>query len=66
MKNTVRLFAFTMTLAACVDAANAQQPKKLARVCYLGNTVTATAEMIKPFQQRLREIGYVKIYGIQQ
>ena len=60
MKNTVRLFAFTMTLAACVDAANAQQPKKLARVCYLGNTVTATAEMIKPFQQRLREIGYVE------
>ena len=40
--------------------ADAQQPKKVARICYLGNTVTLTAEMIKPFQQRLREIGYVE------
>ena len=37
-----------------------QQPKKVARICYLGNTVSATAEIIKPFQQRLREIGYVE------
>jgi putative ABC transport system substrate-binding protein len=38
----------------------AQQPKKLARICYLGNTVSGTAEAIKPFQHRLREIGYVE------
>ncbi len=39
---------------------DAQHPKKVARVCYLGNTVSATAEIIKPFQQRLRELGYVE------
>ena len=43
-----------------LETADAQQPKKVARICYLGNTVSATAEIIKPFQQRLREIGYVE------
>jgi putative ABC transport system substrate-binding protein len=45
---------------ATVSLADAQQPKKLARICYLANTVTATAEYIKPFQQRLRELGYIE------
>jgi putative ABC transport system substrate-binding protein len=40
--------------------AQAQQPKKLARVCYLGNTVTVEEAMSKPFRERLREIGYVE------
>jgi len=53
-------FAFGVAFALCGAVAEAQQPKKLARVCYLGNTVSATAESIKPFQQRLREIGYVE------
>ena len=44
----------------CGSVAEAQLPKKVARVCHLGNTVTNTAEVIKPFQQRLRELGYIE------
>ena len=56
----VGLVAVAVTFALCDVVAEAQQPKKVARICYLGNTVSLTAEMIKPFQQRLREIGYVE------
>ncbi len=34
-------------LVGCVAMADAQQPKKVARICYLGNTVSATAELHK-------------------
>jgi putative ABC transport system substrate-binding protein len=60
MKHIIGLLVICVALAACVAVAEAQQPKKLARVCYLGNTVSATAEMIQPFQQRLRELGYIE------
>jgi len=40
--------------------AEAQQPKKVARICYLGNTVSTTEINMKPFRERLREIGYVE------
>jgi ABC-type uncharacterized transport system substrate-binding protein len=60
MKHIIGLLVICVALVACGAVAEAQQPKKLARVCYLGNTVSATEEMIKPFQQRLREIGYVE------
>ena len=53
-------FALSAMLFALCSSADAQQPKKLARICYLGNTVSNTAEAIKPFQQRLREIGYIE------
>ena len=38
----------------------AQQPKKLARICYLGSTVSGTERSMKQFRERLREIGYVE------
>ena len=57
---SVGLVALAVTFALCGAVAEAQQPKKVARISYLGNTVSATAEVIKPFQQRLREIGYVE------
>ena len=60
MTKNILLWSLTTVLLTTVPSAEAQQPKKLARVCYLGNTVSATAEMIKPFQQRLRELGYVE------
>ena len=60
MKHIIGLLVIFVTLVVCVVATEAQQPKKLARICYLGNTVSLTAEMIKPFQQRLREIGYIE------
>ena len=53
-------FALAMAFGLCGAVAEAQQPKNVARVCYMGNTVSSTAEIIKPFQQRLRELGYVE------
>ncbi|MEO6162928.1 MAG: ABC transporter substrate-binding protein [Candidatus Binatia bacterium] len=53
-------WSFAFAFALCGAVADAQQPKKIARICYIGNTVSATAEMIKPFQQRLRELGYIE------
>ena len=54
------LSVIAFVLVVCVAVAEAQQAKKVARICYLGNTVSNTAEVIKPFQQRLRELGYVE------
>ena len=53
-------FALSAMLFAFCSSANAQQPKKVARICYLGNTVTVEEAMMKPFRERLREIGYIE------
>src|ERR1044071_1028395 len=43
------------------DFLDAQQPKKLFRIGYLGATsVSAIPERIKAFRQGLRELGYVE------
>ena len=60
MKHIVGLLGIFVTLVASGAVADAQQAKKVARICYLGNIVSATAEYIKPFQQRLRELGYIE------
>ena len=60
MKHIIGLLVICVALAACGAVARAQQPKKVARICYLGNIVSVTAENIKPFQQRLRELAYVE------
>jgi putative ABC transport system substrate-binding protein len=57
---SVGIFVIALTFIFGGAVVQAQQPKKLARICYLGNTVSATGEFIKPFQQRLRELGYVE------
>jgi putative ABC transport system substrate-binding protein len=44
-----------------VETADAQQPKKVARICHLGATnASNTLINMKPFRERLREIGYVE------
>jgi len=49
-----------LLLALCVPA-SAQQPQKVARICYLGAADASTsAFLMKPFRERLREIGYVE------
>ena len=60
MKKEFISFALSAMLFAFCSSANAQQPKKLARICSLGNTVTVEEAMMKPFRERLREIGYVE------
>ena len=37
----VGFLAILLLLVGCVETADAQQPKKVARICYLGNTVSA-------------------------
>ncbi len=49
-----------LLLALCVPS-SAQQPQKVARICYLGAADASTsAFLMKPFRERLREIGYVE------
>ena len=56
----VGIVAIAVTYALCGSVALAQQPKKLARVCYLGGTVANLLYNFNPFRERLREIGYVE------
>jgi len=37
-----------------------QQPKKIARIGYLGNTASTSAIDIKPFRERLSSLGYIE------
>ena len=60
MKHIIGLLVIFVTLAPCGAVADAQQPKKVARICYLGNTVSLTEIGTKPFRERLREIGYIE------
>ena len=45
-----------MLFALCVSA-QAQQPKKVPRIGYLGNTISTSATDVKAFRERLRELG---------
>ena len=47
-----------LTTASSVDA---QQPKKVPRICYLaGSNAAASAIIVKSLRERLREIGYAE------
>ena len=51
---------FAMLLAVYLSA-EAQQPKKIPWVCYLiGSTASSSTESLKPFRERLRELGYIE------
>ncbi|MDP2606135.1 MAG: ABC transporter substrate-binding protein [Deltaproteobacteria bacterium] len=56
----VGIFAIAFTFISGGAVALAQQPKKVARICYLGSTVSGTENSMKQFRERLREIGYVE------
>ncbi len=61
MKHIVGLLAIFVTLAACGDMADAQQPKKVPRIGYLSATSpSANVARIEAFRQGLRELGYVE------
>jgi putative ABC transport system substrate-binding protein len=51
---------FVVVLLAVAVLAEAQQPKKVARIGYLGGTTSNAAFNLKPFRERLRELGYVE------
>jgi ABC-type uncharacterized transport system substrate-binding protein len=60
LKRKVSIWLLASVLLATVSHAEAQQSKKLARICYLGTSASISALEMKPFRERLREIGYVE------
>ena len=54
-------FALSAMLFALCSSAEAQQPKKVARIGYLAaNSLSAFSGRIEAFRQGLRELGYVE------
>jgi len=53
-------FALSAMFFALCSSADAQQPKKVARICYLGCTSFNAAINIKQFRERLRELDYIE------
>ncbi|MBI3062643.1 MAG: ABC transporter substrate-binding protein [Deltaproteobacteria bacterium] len=61
MKKICRLLAIIMTLGGCGAIAEAQQAKKVPRIGFLGNSTAALeANLIGPFREGLRGLGYVE------
>jgi len=61
MSKKISCFALAAILFALSFPAEAQQPKKIAKIGYLfGSTPAATAQNIEAFRQRLRELGHVE------
>src|SRR5262249_41975101 len=61
MKKKIRSITLCAMLFALCHIVEAQQPKKVARICYLGGADASTSAILaKPFRERLREIGYVE------
>ena len=58
-KYFVGLSLCAVVFALCVSA-EAQQPKKILRIGYLGSTTSREAMNMKPFRERLRELGYTE------
>jgi putative tryptophan/tyrosine transport system substrate-binding protein len=60
-KRKLGSFALCVLILALGLSAQAQQPKKVARICYLGAAdASISAIIVKPFRERLREIGYIE------
>ena len=60
MKRRIGICLMTSVLLTAGSSTDAQQPKKVARIGYLGNTASTSAIDMKPFRERLSELGYVE------
>ena len=60
MKRRSGICLMTSVLLTTVSFADAQQQKKAARVGYLWNSASVEANSMKPFRERLRELGYTE------
>jgi len=59
MSTNALRFALAAMLFALSFAAEAQQPKKVALICYLaGSSASNATEFLKPIRERLRELHY--------
>jgi len=60
MTKILRLLSIVLLLG-CGEMAEAQQPKKVPRIGFLGNSTAALeANLIGPFREGLRDLGYVE------
>jgi len=60
MNKELKTVFSAIVILACASLTEAQQPKKVARICYLGGSVATSAYNLKPFRERFRELGYVE------
>ena len=61
MRESIFCVALIVLLFAFCVSAQAQQPKKVARICYLGNAISGRQAInIKTFRERLGDLGYVE------
>jgi putative ABC transport system substrate-binding protein len=60
MKRKITVLALCAMLFSLCSFAQAQQPKKIPRIGFLGTSPSAIAARIEAFRQGLRELGYVE------
>ncbi|MGH7798566.1 MAG: ABC transporter substrate-binding protein [Candidatus Binatia bacterium] len=60
MSGKTLIWLLATLLLATAPPADAQQPKKVPRIGYLGGTASNAAFNLKPFRERLHELGYVE------
>src|SRR6266705_4311569 len=60
-RKLVGIVALVVTFAMCGVVAEAQQPAKIPRIGFLGNSTPALEEnLVGPFREGLRDLGYVE------
>jgi len=60
-RNLVGIVALVVTFAMYGAVAQAQQPKRIPRIGFLGNSTPALEEnLVGPFREGLRDLGYVE------
>ena len=60
MKKKITVLTLCAMLFFLCVAAEAQPPRKLARIGFLGNALSNRDSAITPFRERLRELGYIE------
>jgi len=60
MSKKIFVLALSAMLLDLSFTVEAQQPKKVARIGHIGSTASTSAESLKPFRERLRELGYIE------
>jgi ABC-type uncharacterized transport system substrate-binding protein len=60
MVGKITVWLLATVFLAIVPLTEAQQPKKIARIGFLGGTANSATVNIKQFRERLRELGYIE------
>jgi putative ABC transport system substrate-binding protein len=60
MKAKILVYALPALILATIHVAEAQQPKKVPRIGYLGGSATANPDRLEAFRRGLRDLGYVE------